>query len=63
MEMGGGVDVSRLCDGSYWFVSHVKSPHELEDGDLEGEVERRDDAHWTVRPAVSGDGFGCGYDG
>mmetsp|Transcript_23162 Transcript_23162/g.58028 ORF Transcript_23162/g.58028 Transcript_23162/m.58028 type:complete len:219 (-) Transcript_23162:804-1460(-) len=33
-------------------VAHVESSHQLQDGDLEGEVERRDDGNRTVRPPV-----------
>lgn len=35
------------------FIAHVEGTEHLEGGDLEGEVERRDDSDRAVRPAVS----------
>ena len=38
-------------------VAHVERAHELQHGDLQRKIERRDDGHASVRPAVSGAGL------
>mmetsp|Transcript_9512 Transcript_9512/g.28350 ORF Transcript_9512/g.28350 Transcript_9512/m.28350 type:complete len:506 (-) Transcript_9512:154-1671(-) len=36
----------------HWFVPHEQRSHELQDRDFQGKVERSDECHGSVRPAV-----------